>query len=212
MTAPRTQLPFDWYPLGIPGNLEIGKDVYLDSSYAFAAFHSEESCALRLDEASGVYDCAAVISGRKGRVKVGAFTVLNGTYVICDDRVDIGAHCLLAWGVVITDNANPSDVPTATRRRALLAAAADPQRHPPSLGAASPVTIEDNVWVGFDSVILSGVTLGRGCVIGCKSVVTRDVPPYAVVSGNPAWILRYLEADDTDEVRALAVQNFSRSR
>ena len=120
---------------------------------------------MRLEEASGVYDCAAVITGRRGKVKVGAFTVLNGTYVICDDRVDIGAHCLLAWGAVITDNANPSDVPAATRRGALLAAAADPQRHPPSLGAASPVTIEDNVWVGFGSVILS-VTVGSRVGIG----------------------------------------------
>lgn len=212
MSNARTQLPFDWYFLGVPDNFELGKDVYLDSSYAFAAFHSEQSPGLRLDEASGVYDCAAVITGPMGRVSVGAFTVLNGTYVICNDRVDIGAHCLLAWGAVITDNATPSGVSVDVRRRALLAAAADPLRHPPSVGIARPVRIEDNVWVGFDSVILPGVTLGHGCVVGCKSVVRGDVPPYAVVAGDPARILRYLEPDDTEEVRAAAVQYYSRER
>ena len=53
-----------------------------------------------------------------------------------------------------------------------------------------PVVIEDDVWVGMRAIILKGVTLGRGCVVGAGSVVTRDVPPYAVVGGSPARVLR----------------------
>jgi len=48
------------------------------------------------------------------------------------------------------------------------------------------IVIEDDVWIGGGSVILQGVRLGRGCVIGGGSTVVRDIPPYAVVAGNPA--------------------------
>ena len=61
--------------------------------------------------------------------------------------------------------------------------------------------IEENVWVGFEAIILPGVTIGRGSVIGCKTVVTENVPPYAVVVGNPARVIKYLEPNDTDEIR-----------
>ena len=54
--------------------------------------------------------------------------------------------------------------------------------------------IEDDVWVGAQSVILKGVTIGRGAIIGAASVVTRDVPPYAIVAGVPARVIRRLEA------------------
>lgn len=52
------------------------------------------------------------------------------------------------------------------------------------------VTIEDNVWIAANSIILPGVTIGRGSVIGSGSVVTRDVPSYSVVAGSPAKVIR----------------------
>jgi acetyltransferase-like isoleucine patch superfamily enzyme len=53
------------------------------------------------------------------------------------------------------------------------------------------ITIGNDVWIGEEALILSGVTIGDGTVIGARSVVTKDVPPYAVVGGNPARIIRY---------------------
>ena len=60
--------------------------------------------------------------------------------------------------------------------------------YPPVL---HPIVIEDNVWIGAHATILPGVTLGRSSIIGAGSVVTKDVPPYAIVAGVPAKILRY---------------------
>jgi len=57
---------------------------------------------------------------------------------------------------------------------------------------ARPVTIGDNVWVGGQTVICPGVTIGNDVTIGAGSVVTRDVPSHCVVAGNPAKIIRYL--------------------
>jgi maltose O-acetyltransferase len=53
------------------------------------------------------------------------------------------------------------------------------------------VTIEDDVWIGIRVIILPGKRIGRGAIIGAGSVVTKDVPPFAVVGGNPAQVIRY---------------------
>src|SRR5690554_76126 len=50
--------------------------------------------------------------------------------------------------------------------------------------------IENDVWIGDNSVLLPGITVGTGAVIGAGAIVTKDVPPYAIVAGNPARILR----------------------
>ena len=52
------------------------------------------------------------------------------------------------------------------------------------------VVIEEDVWLGAGATILAGVRLGRGCIIGANSLVTKDVPPYAVVAGSPAKIIK----------------------
>ncbi len=57
-------------------------------------------------------------------------------------------------------------------------------------GPARPVRIGNNVWIGFDSVVLPGVTIGDGSIVGCRSVVADDVPPYTLVAGNPARVIR----------------------
>jgi len=54
----------------------------------------------------------------------------------------------------------------------------------------APVRIGDLAWIGFNSIILKGVVIGEGAVIAAGSVVTKDVPPYTVVGGNPARIIR----------------------
>jgi acetyltransferase-like isoleucine patch superfamily enzyme len=72
------------------------------------------------------------------------------------------------------------------------------------------VTLEDNVWLGFDSVVLPGVTLGRGAIVGCKTIVTGDVAPYDVVVGDPMRVVRRLDPDDTREARERALLDCSR--
>ena len=53
------------------------------------------------------------------------------------------------------------------------------------------IIVEDDVWIGFGATILSGVTIGQGAVIAAGSVVTKDVPPYAIVGGVPAKVIKY---------------------
>ena len=59
----------------------------------------------------------------------------------------------------------------------------------------SPVTIEENVWVASHVLILPGITIGEGAVVAAGAVVTKDVPPLAVVGGNPAKVIKYRDKE-----------------
>ncbi|PFB39909.1 acetyltransferase [Bacillus thuringiensis] len=61
------------------------------------------------------------------------------------------------------------------------------------------IVVGNDVWMGYQSCVLSGVTIGNGAIIGAKSVVTKDVPPYAIVAGNPAKLIRYRFSKDVIE-------------
>lgn len=54
-----------------------------------------------------------------------------------------------------------------------------------------PIVVENDVWIGYGATILSGVTLGCGCVVGAGALVNKDVPPYAIVAGVPAKVIRF---------------------
>ncbi|MEA5501206.1 CatB-related O-acetyltransferase [Limnoraphis robusta Tam1] len=66
-------------------------------------------------------------------------------------------------------------------------------------------TIENDVWIGYEATILSGVKIGNGAVIGAKSVVAQDIPDYAIAVGNPARVKRYRFQPETIE-RLLALK------
>ncbi|GAA1161380.1 hypothetical protein GCM10009630_69600 [Kribbella jejuensis] len=115
--------------------------------------------------------------GDEGRVRIGDGTFLNiAVMVAALDLVEIGSHCMLANGCFVTDADHRVD---------------DPERPVPWQGFRSkgPTRIGDNVWLGANVVVTSGVTIGERCVIGANSVVTRDIPPYSVAAGAPAKVL-----------------------
>ncbi len=72
------------------------------------------------------------------------------------------------------------------------------------LRSRGPIIIGHDVWIGRRAMIMSGVTIGNGAVIGAGAVVTKDVPPYAIVGGVPAKLIRYRFGQETiDSLQAL---------
>ena len=68
----------------------------------------------------------------------------------------------------------------------------DPEERASLYEFGKPIVIEDQVWIGGSSVVRPGVRIGRGSVVGCGSVVVKDVPAYSVVAGNPAKVVRQI--------------------
>ena len=195
MAAGGRTLPWDWYPGTIPDNVEIGEGTYIETSYSFHECRSEADPAVRMGRGSQVYLAMMFDLGERGRVCLGDYSSITGGRVICDHEIIIGNCCLISWNVVIMDTYRlPADV--ATRRSLLEQVARTTERAIPSAYENPlPVRIEDNVWIGFDSCVLPGVRIGEGSIVAAKSVVIADVPPFTIVGGNPARIIRTLDAD-----------------
>jgi acetyltransferase-like isoleucine patch superfamily enzyme len=210
VTGTRRTLENDWYAGEIPANVVLEDQAYLDTTYSFAQFNSQREPGLVMGYAAGAYNRTVFIVGSGGRVEVGAFSILNETNLVCNESVTIGSFCLLSWGVFITDCWSPHELTLAQRSAILSATAIDPRRPFPPVGRSRPVSIGDNVWVGFGSVILPGVNLGDGCIVGCKTIVDRDVPPYAVVVGDPPRIVRHLEPGESALMMQTALRTENR--
>lgn len=129
---------------------------------------------------------------RAGRLEVG-----NGTYGAPDiktfagdsTRLTIGNYCSIAAGVTFILGGNhPSDrISTYPFRERFNLPGKWKDGFPSTRG---DIVIGHDVWIGTECLILSGVTVGSGAILASRSVVTRDVPPYAVVAGSPARVVR----------------------
>jgi acetyltransferase-like isoleucine patch superfamily enzyme len=199
----RFYLADDWFDKGIPANIRLSDQGYIATSYCFWGVHSSEGTVVRFGKGCGCYDNSSFLVNNGAVFEAGDFNMFNGCTFVCSRQISIGNHCMFAWGSAITDSwLSERNEKSSDRKNILRSFVGEPCLAWP-LGLESlPVTIHDNVWVGFDAVIMPGVTLGRGCVIGSKSVITSDVPPYAIVVGNPARIIKYLDENDTEDCRA----------
>lgn len=73
------------------------------------------------------------------------------------------------------------------------------------LGKGLKIQIEDDVWIGYGAIVLSGVTIGRGSIIAAGSIVTRDIPPYSIAIGSPATVkgARFSDCDIVEHEKVL---------
>lgn len=115
------------------------------------------------------------------RCYIGEGTFINhNAYLMDGAKISIGSHCFIGPNCGIYTVHHP-----------LLA-----EERNKGLEKASPIIIEDDVWIGADVTILSGIRIGKGSVIGAKSVVTKDIPPNVVALGNPCRVQRFITEED----------------
>lgn len=126
-----------------------------------------------------------------GAIAIGEWCYIGeDTRIWSAERISIGSRVLISHNVNIFDSLthpiNPSERHAQTR--AILTTG-----HPRAVELeARPVVLEDDCWIGAGAIVLRGVRIGQGAIIGAGSVVTRDVPAYAIVGGNPAEVIREL--------------------
>lgn len=185
------RLSWDWYDGEIPDNVDIHPQSYVETSYSFLKMRSGHSSAVRIGAGAGVYKSTMFDLGPAARVDIGYCALVHGARVICDDAVSIGDYALISWNVIIMDTYR-LPLAVAERRIALERGFGTVGEYSTRESGARPVVIGANTWLGFDVVVLPGVTIGEGSIVGARSVVTDDVPPYCAFAGNPARLVRHL--------------------
>jgi virginiamycin A acetyltransferase len=121
-------------------------------------------------------------------------------YPINHDRLIIGKFCSIACGAkFIFTSANHSLHSLSTYPFPLFFEewGLDKKNVTDAWDHKGDIIIGSDVWIGYEAVILSGVTVGDGAIIGSRAVVTKDVPPYTIVGGVPAKIIRKRFSDET---------------
>lgn len=145
--------------------IEVGENTYFGKNLTLTAWLRPES------------------QGREPSIVIGNECHFGDDVHITGFRqIVIGHHLLTGSNVLITDNAH--GFPVGEHRQM------PPIQRP--ISSRGPVVIGDNVWLGCNVCIMPGVHIGEGAVVGANSVVTKDVPPFSVVVGAPAKVVRQL--------------------
>lgn len=142
-----------------------------------------------------------LLTSTKPNIKVGRYSYGNPKLLTWSDKesITIGSFCSIADEVVIFGGGEhrPDWITTSPIRVMFNLPGAMDDGHPHTKGETR---IGNDVWIGYRAMILSGVTVGDGAIIGAGAVVTKDVPPYSIVAGNPAKVVKYRFDEETREV------------
>jgi acetyltransferase-like isoleucine patch superfamily enzyme len=134
---------------------------------------------------SAIEDFSTINNG-VGKVSIGDNSLVGlGNVVI--GPVAIGNNVILAQNIVMSGlNHNYTDISTPIHKQGV---------------SVAPIVIEDECWIGANSVITAGVTIGKHCVVAAGAVVTKNIPSYSVAVGNPARIIKRYDSTSNDWVK-----------
>jgi acetyltransferase-like isoleucine patch superfamily enzyme len=153
---------------GTPSRIEVGDDCLIDGHL--------------------------IVEAPNGIVRVGSnVSIGNASLLIAVNSVIVEDDVLISYECIVVDSDNHS-LRYSQRKHDLREWFAG--RHDWSKVATKPVRICKGAWLGARVIVTKGVTVGEGAVCGMGSVVTRDVPPYTVVAGNPARVIKELPPDE----------------
>lgn len=140
---------------------------------------------------------AKVITEKDGaEISIGQRTYIGASTLVAACSIVIGDDVLISWGVTIVDHDSHS-LEFAKRSKDVerwywvKKDWADVER--------ASVIVGNKTWIGFGATLLKGVTLGEGAVVAACSVVTKDVPAWTLVAGNPARVIRMLKETDANK-------------
>lgn len=124
------------------------------------------------------HKCIICTMNDNAQITIGRNCGFSGTTIGCATAITIGNRVNVGANSLITDT--------------------DWHDHDPRSGIPLPVIIEDNVWIGYGSIVLKGVRIGKNSIIGAGSVVVKDVPANVLAAGNPCTVKRNLTSDQIE--------------
>jgi acetyltransferase-like isoleucine patch superfamily enzyme len=123
-----------------------------------------------------------IADGKNSLIQIGKNTRIHGSCIHASDSISIGSNCLIAANCQIFDsNGHELSFDNVELR---INTSSKPKK----------IVIENNVWIGINSIILPGVKIGSGSIISAGSIVNCDIPPMCIAGGNPVKVLKSFEA------------------
>lgn len=119
--------------------------------------------------------CIIATGSKCAKLIIGNNCSFSGVSIWCFEKISIGKRVRVGANVLIMDG--------------------DAHQDDPRAGANAPIVIEDNVWIGGNTIVLKGVTIGKNSVIGAGSIVTHNIPENVVAAGNPCKVIKPLSED-----------------
>ena len=174
--------------LGWRSRLSFAVEIGHGSSIAWRRIRNIRGNSLTVGENSIVHaDISFEESG--GKVRIGNRSFIGRSHLVCYRSLQIGDDVIMSWGITIVDH-DSHNLSWEKRRNDVVDWGKGRKNWEHVVHA--PVVVKDKAWIGFNASVLKGVTIGEGAVIGANSVVTHDIPPYALAAGNPARVVRSL--------------------
>jgi galactoside O-acetyltransferase len=175
--------------------LMVGNSCVINKSHIFVPGFLENKVYIVLGEET-IFEATVFINQSSAKITVGNNTYIGSSTIVSIGSIAIGTNVLISWGCTIMDNDAHSLISDERKndvsewKKGLDEGNVGKYKDWSHVKSA-PIVIKDNAWIGFNSIILKGVTVGEGAVVAAGSVVTHDVPDFAVVGGNPAKIIKY---------------------
>lgn len=164
--------------------------VTIDSSATITNWQNDKS---KISIGSGsIVSCSLMVFGFDGKIEIGEKTFIGGgTEIWSAKLVRIGAFVLISRNVYIIDNiSHPKNHQERRKDWEFIRAGRMRTNNNFDL-KEQEIIIEDDVWIGHNTTIMKGVTIGKGAIIGSNTLITKDVPSFAIVVGNPQRIIGY---------------------
>ena len=167
-------------------------DVSTHTKVNYRGIRFKNKCTLRIGENS-IFEGAIFFEKDGACINIGERVFIGSSTLVCAENIEIGDDVLISWGCTIVDH-NSHSLSWKLRSGDVLNWF-DGKK---DWGAVrtGPVKICSRAWLGFNVIVLKGITIGEGAVIGAGSLVSKDVPPYTVVAGNPAKLIREIPIDE----------------
>ncbi|QEM10527.1 acyltransferase [Mucilaginibacter rubeus] len=146
-------------------------------------------------------DCDVIFESSDGNVSIGNRCYIGCSKIICRSSVSFGDDVFVAWGSYFYDHDSHAvdyrerENDIKTQLEDYRAGRNFIENKNWSVVNTKPIKISSNAWIGMNCIILKGVTIGEGAIVGAGSVVTKDVPPWTIVGGNPAKVIKEIPID-----------------